>query len=76
MVNPWVFKLEIKINAPNLKIDEICQYLTNVVNLRIKASEGKNTEYKKKIVGIRFTEARDISEALKYTNCLVISWNI
>ena len=54
-MNPWVFSLEIKINAPNLKLDEICQYLTNVVNLRVKVSEGKNTEYKKKIVGLKFT---------------------
>lgn len=61
IVNPWVFKMELKINAPNLRLDEICKYLTNIVNLRIKCSEGKNIEYKKKIVGMKFTEARDIS---------------
>lgn len=71
VVNPWVFNLQIKINAPNLKLDEICRYLSNVVNLRIKCSEGKNTDYKKKIVGLKFTEARDISEILKSSPSLV-----
>ena len=55
MINPWVFNLDLKINASDLKINEICKYLTNLINLKIKCSEGKNTDFKKKIVGMRFS---------------------
>jgi acid stress-induced BolA-like protein IbaG/YrbA len=44
-----------KINANELKIDEILKYLTNVINLQIKSVEGKNSDYKKNIVGMKFT---------------------
>ena len=72
VISPWVFNLNIKINANDVKLDEICYYLTNVINLRIKCSEGKNTEYKKKISGMKFTEARDISEILRFSQNLVL----
>ena len=44
VINPWVFNLFIKINAPELRLSEICFYLSNVINLRVKCAEGKNTE--------------------------------
>ena len=44
-----------KINANDLKIDEIMKYLTNIIHLRIKSVEGKNTDYKKKIIEMKFT---------------------
>jgi hypothetical protein len=50
-----------KINANNLRIDEVLKYLSNVISLRIKSAEGKNTDYKKKIIGMKFTEARDLA---------------
>ena len=71
VINPWVFNLFIKINAPELRLSEICFYLSNVINLRVKCAEGKNTEYKKKISGMKFTEARDVSEILRLSPNLV-----
>lgn len=64
VINPWVFSLDLKINASELRVNEICRFLTNIVNLKIKCSEGKNTDFKKKIVGMKFSEARDICDVL------------
>jgi hypothetical protein len=44
-----------KINANDFRIDELMKYLTNVISLRIKSAEGKNNDYKKKIIGMKFT---------------------
>ena len=54
-LSAWVFTLEIKINAPDINLFEICQYLYNLINLKIRCAEGKNLDYKKKIVGMKFT---------------------
>lgn len=59
--SPWIYTLEIKINAPDLNMEEICNYLYNLVTLKVRCAEGKNLDYKKKIVGMKFTEARDIA---------------
>ncbi len=61
ILSPWIFSLEIKINSPDLNIQEISQYLYNLINLKVRCAEGKNLDYKKKIVGMKFTEARDIA---------------
>lgn len=75
MISPWIYNLDIKINASDFKINEVCKYLTNTVSLKIKCSEGKNTDFKKKIVGMKFTEADDVSNVLTYmpnlVNCYV-----
>jgi hypothetical protein len=42
-------------------MEEICKYLYNLVTLKVRCAEGKNLDYKKKIVGMKFTEARDIA---------------
>ncbi len=60
-LSPWIYTLEIKINAPDLNMEEICNYLYNLVTLKVRCAEGKNLDYKKKIVGMKFTEARDIA---------------
>ena len=60
-LSPWIYTLEIKINASDLNIEEICNYLYNLVTLKIRCAEGKNLDYKNKIVGMKFTEARDIA---------------
>jgi hypothetical protein len=44
-----------------------------MVNLKIKCSEGKNTDFKKKIVGMKFSEARDICDILYCLPNLVIN---
>jgi hypothetical protein len=78
ILSPWIFSLEIKINSPDLNIQEICQYLYNLISLKIRCAEGKNLDYKKKIVGMKFTEARDIAETLKdaqnLVSILLCSW--
>ena len=61
ILSPWIFSLEVKINAPDINIQEVCQYLYNLISLKIRCAEGKNLDYKKKIVGMKFTEARDIA---------------
>lgn len=71
LLSPWIFTLEIKINCPDINIFEICQILYNLINLKIRCAEGKNMDYKKKIVGMKFTEARDIAETLKSTQNIV-----
>jgi hypothetical protein len=43
-----------KINANDIKIDEILKYLSNIIHLKIKSAEGKNNDYKKKIIGMKF----------------------
>ena len=70
-MSPWIFTLEIKINAPDINLYEVCQYLYNLINLKVRCAEGKNLDYKKKIVGMKFTEARDIAETLKSSQNLV-----
>ena len=70
---PWIFTLEIKINSADLDIDEVFKYLYNLINLKIKCSEGKNQDYKKKIIGMKFAEARDLSETLRISQNLVNS---
>jgi hypothetical protein len=71
ILNPWIFTLEIKINSPDINIYEICQYLYNLINLKVRCAEGKNLDYKKKIVGMKFTEARDIAETLRNSQNVV-----
>lgn len=61
ILSPWIFTLEIRINSADINIEEICQYLYNLINLKVRCAEGKNLDYKKKIVGMKFTEARDIA---------------
>ena len=61
ILSPWIFSLEVKINAPDINIQEVCQYLYNLISLKVRCAEGKNLDYKKKIVGMKFTEARDIA---------------
>ena len=73
VLSPWIFTVEIKINAPDLNIEEICKYLYNLIHLKIRCSEGKNLDYKKKIIGMKFTEARDIAEMMKSAQNLVTS---
>lgn len=68
---PWIFTLEIKINSSDLAIDEVCKYLYNLIHFKIKCSEGKNQDYKKKIIGMKFAEARDLSETLRVSQNLV-----
>jgi len=60
-----------KINANDLKIDEILKYLSNVISLKVKSAEGKNNDYKKKIIGMKFVEARDLAEVIKSSLSLV-----
>lgn len=71
ILSPWIFSLEIRINAPDINIQDICQYLYNLISLKVRCAEGKNLDYKKKIVGMKFTEARDIAETLKDAQNLV-----
>jgi hypothetical protein len=71
VLSPWIFTLEIKIDAPDLNLEEVRKYLYNLINLKIRCSEGKNLDYKKKIVGMKFTEARDVAEILKAAQNLV-----
>ena len=71
MLSPWIFSLEIKINCPDINIHEITQYLANLIHLKVRCAEGKNLDYKKKIVGMKFTEARDISEAVRVSQDMV-----
>lgn len=72
ILSPWIFSLEIRISAPDINIQDICQYLYNLISLKVRCAEGKNLDYKKKIVGMKFTEARDIAETLKDAQNLVI----
>lgn len=60
-----------KINANDIKIEEIMKYLSNVIQLKVRSAEGKNNDYKKKIIGMKFVEARDLCEVLKNTLSLV-----
>ena len=71
VLSAWIFSLEVRINAPDLNLQEIVQYLFNLVNLKVRCSEGKNLDYKKKIIGMKFTEARDIAESIKGTQDMV-----
>lgn len=57
--------MEVRINAPDINIQDITQYLTNLVHFKVRCAEGKNLDYKKKIIGMKFTEARDIAECIK-----------
>lgn len=50
-----------KLNANDLKIEEVMRELSNITDLKIRSGEGKNNDYKKKIIGMKFVEARDIS---------------
>lgn len=61
IVYPWIFNLEIKINSNNFKLDEVLKFLTNIIGLKIKSAEGKNNNYKKNIIGMKFVEARDLA---------------
>jgi hypothetical protein len=47
------------------------KYLTNVISLKLKSAEGKNNNYKKKIIGMKFVEARDLAEVLKNSLSMV-----
>ena len=46
--------MEIKINANNFKLDEVLKFLSNIISLKIKSAEGKNNNYKKNIIGMKF----------------------
>jgi hypothetical protein len=61
-----------KINANNLKLDEILRFLSNIISLKIKSAEGKNNNYKKNIIGMKFVEARDLADILKSSVDLVL----
>ena len=71
LLSPWIFTLQIKINCPDINIEEISHFLYNVIHLKVRCTEGKILDYKKKIVGMKFTEARDIAESLKNAQNLV-----
>ncbi len=47
------------------------KFLSNLISLKIKSAEGKNNDYKKKIIGMKFVEARDLAEVLKNSLSLV-----
>jgi hypothetical protein len=64
--------LEVKINSNNFKLDEVLKFLSNVISLKIKSAEGKNNNYKKNIIGMKFVEARDLADVLKSSVDLVI----
>ena len=48
------------------------RFLTNIIGLKIKSAEGKNNNYKKNIIGMKFVEARDLADVLKSSVDLVI----
>ena len=59
-ISPWIFTIELKKVPQGLDLNIMALFLPNLVDLKVKYSDGSVGEYRKQTYGMKYADAANL----------------